>query len=153
MATSPATSIDGSEQSKVSTDSAVGMMRPYDANNMITVSREPKADLGLLYTHRLSHVAETGQLVPRSKRSPRVSGDWTRTAPAKAPRSRHPPISMHNRKVARSLPTTPVDEKQDPFDVPPPADRRSSLPSTQQQDPTPPEHKTACVTVQTTTEP
>lgn len=152
MATSPATSIGGSEQSKVSTDSTFGLMRHYDANNVVVIDKQPKADLGLLYTHRLSHVAETGQLVPRSKRSPRVSGDWTRVAPAKAPRSRHPPISMHNRKLSRSLPTTPTDEKQDPFDLPPLADRRSSLPSTQQQAPTPPEHRTAPVPPQDTTE-
>lgn len=111
MATSPSTSINGSELSKISHE------EPQAASSSDDQEKDKKkADLGLLHTHRLSHVAETGQLVPRSKRSPRTSGEWSRTAPTRAPRPRHPPISMHNRGMSRSLPTTPTDDVQNPFD-------------------------------------
>lgn len=113
IATSSATSIDGSEQSKTSHEDAE---QARATGKEIAKGKEPKVDLGLLYTHRLSHVAETGQLIPRSKRSPRISGDCSRTTTTRAPRPRHPPISMHNRRVSRSLPTTPTDDVQVPFD-------------------------------------
>ena len=59
----------------------------------------------MLHSHRLSHVAETGQLVPRTKAITAVSGEWTRIAPAREARPRaHPPISMNNRRISRSLP-------------------------------------------------
>jgi hypothetical protein len=81
---------------------------------------QPSTDLALLYTHRLSHVAETGQLVPRSKWSPAPGGEWSRTAPARECRPRHPPISMNNRRISKSLPTTPTNEILDPFNFPQP---------------------------------
>ena len=136
MATSPSTSLDGSEPSKTSRNSIDQSQKSSDMDE-----RETKADLGLLYTHRLSHVAETGQLVPRRKRSHRRSGDWTRTAPARPARPRHPPISMHNRHVSRSLPTTPTDEAKDPFDLPDVQSRRASVPNGIGSAPNPPEHK------------
>ena len=42
------------------------------------VSTDPRWDLNLLQSHRLSHVAETGQLTPRVRR-PGNSGDWAST--------------------------------------------------------------------------
>lgn len=69
------------------------------------------ADLGLLYSHRLSHVAETGQLVPRSRRS--TSGESAHAC-AREPKSRsHPPVTY--RGISRSAPTTPTVEQRNPF--------------------------------------
>jgi hypothetical protein len=41
---------------------------------------DTKVDLRLLQSHRLSHVAETGQLTPRTRRIVPTSGDWSHTA-------------------------------------------------------------------------
>lgn len=57
--------------------------RPYEpayikpGNNRLAlpVPVDPRMDLNLLQSHRLSHVAETGQLTPRVRR-PGQSGDW-----------------------------------------------------------------------------
>lgn len=40
---------------------------------------DPRTDLNLLQTHRMSHVAETGQLTPRVRR-PGNSGEWASVA-------------------------------------------------------------------------
>ena len=48
---------------------------------------------------------------------------------------------MHNRRLSRSLPTTPTDESKDPFDLVQGQDRRASLPSGSLAAPNPPEHK------------
>lgn len=40
---------------------------------------DPRTDLDLLQTHRMSHVAETGQLTPRVRR-PGHSGEWASVA-------------------------------------------------------------------------
>ncbi|KAF2131744.1 hypothetical protein P153DRAFT_202126 [Dothidotthia symphoricarpi CBS 119687] len=40
-----------------------------------SVPNDPRTDLDLLQTHRMSHVAETGQLTPRVRR-PGNSGEW-----------------------------------------------------------------------------
>lgn len=43
------------------------------------VPHDPRTDLDLLQTHRMSHVAETGQLTPRV-RKPGNSGEWASVA-------------------------------------------------------------------------
>ncbi|KAJ4407581.1 hypothetical protein N0V91_003850 [Didymella pomorum] len=50
-------------------------MRPGSTLNPI----DPRTDLDLLQTHRMSHVAETGQLTPRVRR-PGNSGEWASVA-------------------------------------------------------------------------
>jgi hypothetical protein len=45
----------------------------------IPVAVDPRTDLDLLQTHRMSHVAETGQLTPRV-RKPGNSGEWASVA-------------------------------------------------------------------------
>lgn len=50
-------------------------MRPGSILNPI----DPRTDLDLLQTHRMSHVAETGQLTPRV-RKPGNSGEWASVA-------------------------------------------------------------------------
>jgi hypothetical protein len=60
---------------------AIPEARPYDAayinpkHTSVSVPADPRTDLNLLQSHRLSHVAETGQLTPRVRR-PGNSGDW-----------------------------------------------------------------------------
>ncbi|KAF2743118.1 hypothetical protein M011DRAFT_497116 [Sporormia fimetaria CBS 119925] len=61
--------------------------RPYEAAYLnpipkhapLSVPNDPRTDLDLLQTHRLSHVAETGQLTPRVRR-PGHSGEWASVA-------------------------------------------------------------------------
>jgi hypothetical protein len=124
--TSPSTSSHRSEKPKTSKEGSDLSQGGKEEGGAAQQSNKGKgtplksgADLGLLYSHRLSHVAETGQLIPRTKRSPVPSGEWLRTAPAREPRPRHPPISMKNRRISRSLPTTPTGETHDPFNFTP----------------------------------
>lgn len=59
--------------------------RPFDAvyinppHASLSVPVDPRTDLDLLQSHRLSHVAETGQLTPRVRR-PGQSGEWASVA-------------------------------------------------------------------------
>ncbi|KAF2182149.1 hypothetical protein K469DRAFT_245556 [Zopfia rhizophila CBS 207.26] len=59
--------------------------RPYEAAYLnprhasLAVPIDPRMDLDLLQSHRLSHVAETGQLTPRVRR-PANSGEWASVA-------------------------------------------------------------------------
>ncbi|KAL1607777.1 hypothetical protein SLS60_002713 [Paraconiothyrium brasiliense] len=41
---------------------------------------DPRTDLDLLQSHRMSHVAETGQLTPRARFRPGNSGEWASVA-------------------------------------------------------------------------
>ncbi|KAF2019030.1 hypothetical protein BU24DRAFT_447621 [Aaosphaeria arxii CBS 175.79] len=52
-------------------------IQPRNANR--AVPTDPRSDLELLQSHRLSHVAETGQLTPRVRR-PGYSGEWASVA-------------------------------------------------------------------------
>ncbi|KIW06922.1 hypothetical protein, variant 1 [Verruconis gallopava] len=112
MPTSPTISRSNSERKRISQDHSSASTETTKGYLV-----EPEVDLRLLYSHRLSHVAETGQLIPRTKKSPVVSGEWPRMNATRDTRSRYPPISMNNRRVSKSLPTSPTSEKQDPFDV------------------------------------
>lgn len=47
------------------------------------VTHDPRTDLNLLQSHRMSHVAETGQLTPRVRR-PGHSGEWASVADKRA---------------------------------------------------------------------
>lgn len=59
--------------------------RPYEAayinprSSVLAAPVDPKTNLDLLQSHRLSHVAETGQLTPRVRR-PGHSGEWASVA-------------------------------------------------------------------------
>ncbi|KAH7130587.1 hypothetical protein B0J11DRAFT_255252 [Dendryphion nanum] len=58
--------------------------RPYEVaylhpKNASLAPADPRTDLNLLQSHRLSHVAETGQLTPRV-RKPGTSAEWASTA-------------------------------------------------------------------------
>lgn len=59
--------------------------RPYEAayinpkHTSSAVPFDPRTDLDLLQSHRMSHVAETGQLTPRVRR-PGHSGEWASMA-------------------------------------------------------------------------
>lgn len=59
--------------------------RPYEAAYInprqpsLVLPVDPRTDLDLLQSHRLSHVAETGQLTPRVRR-PGNSGEWASVA-------------------------------------------------------------------------
>lgn len=58
-------------------------VRAYEAAYIrpasIPIPVDPRTDLDLLQTHRMSHVAETGQLTPRV-RKPGHSGEWASVA-------------------------------------------------------------------------
>lgn len=64
---------------------ALAEARPYEAayinprHTSLAVPVDPRTDLDLLQSHRLSHVAETGQLTPRV-RKPGHSGEWASMA-------------------------------------------------------------------------
>lgn len=64
--------------------------RPYEAayinpkQTSLSVPNDPKTDLDLLQSHRMSHVAETGQLTPRVRR-PGNSGEWASVADHRTP--------------------------------------------------------------------
>jgi|TARA_R110002003_G_scaffold23_1_gene1098 hypothetical protein len=51
----------------------------YIRPTSIPVPVDPRTDLDLLQSHRMSHVAETGQLTPRVRR-PGNSGEWASVA-------------------------------------------------------------------------
>jgi hypothetical protein len=52
---------------------------PYPAAYISTRQIDPRTDLDLLQSHRMSHVAETGQLTPRVRRAGN-SGEWASVA-------------------------------------------------------------------------
>jgi hypothetical protein len=65
---------------------AIPAGRPYEAayinpkqQTSLSIPTDPRTDLDLLQSHRLSHVAETGQLTPRVRR-PGNSGEWASVA-------------------------------------------------------------------------
>lgn len=59
---------------------------PYEAAYInpkqppVYVPVDPRTDLDLLQSHRMSHVAETGQLTPRARFRPGNSGEWASMA-------------------------------------------------------------------------
>lgn len=72
--------------------------------------KDHRTNLDLLQSHRLSHVAETGQLTPRIRRQPQ-STDWAHLAPPSKP-----PVAL-NYYVPRRSPPTP-DDSLNPFNTP-----------------------------------
>jgi hypothetical protein len=89
---------------------------------------DTNVDLRLLQSHRLSHVAETGQLTPRTRRVMPMSGDWSGIRHSKAIsqelESDIKPENYFTRPRVTSLPLTA--SMIDPFErfrpaVPPPA--------------------------------
>ncbi|KAJ4301827.1 hypothetical protein N0V90_003923 [Kalmusia sp. IMI 367209] len=60
--------------------------RPYEAayiksrHPSVYMPVDPRTDLDLLQSHRMSHVAETGQLTPRARFRPGNSGEWASVA-------------------------------------------------------------------------
>ncbi|KAF2471945.1 uncharacterized protein BDR25DRAFT_221724 [Lindgomyces ingoldianus] len=91
--TSPRTSNNSGKSSRRTSDESDCMQaiqegRPYEAayinpstsrHASLPVPVDPRWDLDLLQSHRLSHVAETGQLTPRVRR-PGNSGEWASVA-------------------------------------------------------------------------
>lgn len=80
--------------------------------------RDHRTDLDLLQSHRLSHVAETGQLTPRVRRMPPRTDSAHLAPPSK------PPVAL-NYYIPRRSPPTP-DDALNPFNTP-----DSSIPTSQ----------------------
>src|SRR3954452_3341965 len=73
---------------------------------------DPKTDLELLRSHRLSHVAETGQLTPRV-RKPGNSGEWASVAD-----NHISTLNGVNYFVPQKTPSPPLRSITSPEDVP-----------------------------------
>ncbi|KAL0261030.1 hypothetical protein SLS55_004722 [Diplodia seriata] len=87
-------------------------------------SRDPRTDLRLLQSHRMSHVAETGSLVRRERPGPTGrSGDWSNIS-MEAPYSRSAPTSGRSSPPSGSAsappspPTPPIAQGANPFMAP-----------------------------------
>jgi hypothetical protein len=102
--------------------------RPYEPAYLKPITApiiavDSKWNVDLLQSHRLSHVAETGQLAPRIRR-PGVSGDWTDIVTAPRPvgatRSEIEHFTRHRKSSSMLL-----SSQLDLFPVPP---QRSSVP-------------------------
>jgi hypothetical protein len=77
---------------------------------------DSRADLGLLQSHRLSHVAETGQLAPRARRPGGLSGDWSSGVPVHLA-SPEPQVDSYFAHP-RSAPSPPPAAGRNPFETP-----------------------------------
>lgn len=71
---------------------------------------DPRSDLDLLQTHRMSHVAETGQLTPRVRKTG-SSGDWTTLAESQIGSSNG--VSYFMPQKTPSPPLLPVADSQE----------------------------------------
>ncbi|KAB2577523.1 uncharacterized protein LTHEOB_9183 [Lasiodiplodia theobromae] len=119
-------SSDNNPPDRSSDDDTVGSTSMGKAP-MVAVprSRDPRTDLRLLQSHRMSHVAETGSLVRRERpdRPTGRSGDWSsmsldapysRSAPTSGPPS--PPSGPTSGPP--SPPTPPISQGANPFMAP-----------------------------------
>ncbi|KAF1965516.1 hypothetical protein BU23DRAFT_22642 [Bimuria novae-zelandiae CBS 107.79] len=76
----------GKSSRRTSDDDSDYLDRPYEVaylnpkQTSVYVPADPRTDLDLLASHRMSHVAETGQLTPRSRFRPGNSGEWASVA-------------------------------------------------------------------------
>jgi len=81
--------------------------RPYESAYMRTsvIPRplDPRTDLDLLQSHRMSHVAETGQLTPRVRR-PGHSGEWASVAESQVATSNGVSYFVPQKTPSPSLP-------------------------------------------------
>lgn len=82
---------------------------------------DPRTDLDLLQTHRMSHVAETGQLTPRVRRSG-YSAEWASVAenhistingvtyfmPQKTPSPPYPAVARSHEEVGNATSSVPT---------------------------------------------
>lgn len=72
--------------SRRTSDESDYLERPYEPayinpkHPAVYMPVDPRTDLDLLQSHRMSHVAETGQLTPRARFRPGNSGEWASVA-------------------------------------------------------------------------
>ena len=100
------------ESSDYSPDGVLRLSRPFEpaylkpgpGKTHLSVPVDPRMDLDLLQSHRLSHVAETGQLAPRV-RKPAQSGDYS--LDARAPDEILTNVNGVNYFVPRKTPSPP----------------------------------------------
>ena len=88
------------------------MANPLDPVHLTPIESLPfaeggRGDLNSLASHRLSHAAETGQLLPRVRRS-EASGDWTSS---RQPTNQHSEIGDY----FNSYRPTPANNDRNPF--------------------------------------
>lgn len=76
----------------------------------VPFSEDGRSELESLANHRLSHAAETGQLLPRVRRTG-LSGDWSSS-------SRPPSQSQEAGESVRSYRPRSANESRDPFATP-----------------------------------
>ena len=93
-------------QPSVSSPLDVVHLRPIDS---LPLSENGRGDLESLASHRLSHAAETGQLIPRVRRT-EVSGDWTTTS--------RPPSQLQDTGDSLRSYTRSRNESGNPFVTP-----------------------------------
>ncbi|KAF3000222.1 hypothetical protein E8E13_007327 [Curvularia kusanoi] len=99
-------------------------MRPASGMSPI----DPRTDLDLLQTHRMSHVAETGQLTPRVRR-PGHSGEWASVADNQV--ATHNGVNYFMPRKTPSPPLAPIADPQE--EAPVRASNRAPAPQTQGQ--------------------
>lgn len=74
------------KSSRRTSDESEYLERPYEPAHInpkqpsTYMPIDPRTDLDLLQSHRMSHVAETGQLTPRARFKPGNSGEWANVA-------------------------------------------------------------------------
>lgn len=101
--------------------------RPYEAvyinptRASVALPSNPRTDLDLLQTHRLSHVAETGQLTPRV-RKPGTSGDWASVADKLVSPQETATINGVNYFVPQKTPSPPLATAGPSEEAPAPSD-------------------------------
>jgi hypothetical protein len=105
---------------------------------------DPRADLDLLNSHRLSHVAETGQLMPRIRIRPGNSGEWATMADLSRPSDLLAPTTART-----PSPTIAQPSYENPFATP--LMSRSTSPTTPSASPifSPPDFTPATNTLPT----
>jgi len=81
-------------------------MRPSSSLSPI----DPRTDLDLLQSHRMSHVAETGQLTPRVRR-PGNSGEWASVAETQV--ATHNGVNYFMPQKTPSPPLPPIADPQE----------------------------------------
>ncbi|KAF2804783.1 uncharacterized protein BDZ99DRAFT_451206 [Mytilinidion resinicola] len=102
---------------------AVSAERILSSRSASSSSASSTWNLDLLQSHRLSHVAETGQLTPRIRR-PECSGEWSSiVVPTRPHEAVQPPVEHFTPHRKPSL--LPLPPSLDMFPIPP---QRASVP-------------------------
>lgn len=95
---------------------------------------DPRTDLDLLQSHRMSHVAETGQLTPRARYRPSHTGDWSGVADRLKLPEETSTVNGVDYFVPRQKTPSPPPRQPTPQPPPAPVEETSTRSATTTQD-------------------